>query len=111
MDFFDREQIERLPAATIIKWIFLGAAIVCLPYQSLMGLLALFGYHTVQWGGRPVTGLLGLLVAPLLGLLATVMLTVFLGAGCLLARWIFSRLEPIEADQPGAPQDDGERES
>ena len=40
MELPDREQIEQLPAVTILKWVGLGSLVVCLPYQLVMGLAA-----------------------------------------------------------------------
>jgi hypothetical protein len=98
MDIFDREQIERLSAAAIYKWVFLGAFVICIPYQLVMGLLALFGFQTVSWNGQPVTGFRGLLLGPSLGFLAVVILTACLGTACVAARWLFSQIGSLEAD-------------
>lgn len=107
MDLPDREQVERWPALAVFRWIFSAAAVLCVPYQLLMGLLAAFGYETVTWGGRPATGFFGLLVAPLLGLAAAALIAVSLGTSFVVARRVFSwGLTPIELpprlDRPDA---------
>jgi hypothetical protein len=104
MDIFDREQIERLSVTAIYKWVFLGAFVICIPYQLVMGLLALIGLQTVSWNGQPVTGFWGLLLGPSLGFLAVVILTGCLGTACVAARWLFSRIGSLEA---GVDDDQG----
>jgi hypothetical protein len=97
MDLPDREQVERLPAFAVFRWIFVVAAVLCVPYQLLMGLLAAFGYETVSWGGYPVTGFFGLLLAPLQGVFAAVLIALCLGTSFVVARRVFSLGQtPIE---------------
>jgi hypothetical protein len=110
MEFPDREQVERWPALAVFRWVFLAAAVLCVPYHAVMGLLAAFGYETVSWGGRPSTGFFGLLLAPFLGLFAAALIAFCLGSSFVVARRVFSLwLTPIELpralDRPdaGAP--------
>lgn len=107
MRFPDREQIEQLSTATIFKWIFLCAAGLCVPYYLLMGLLALFGWETVSWNGRPLTGFLGLIAGPFLGVFAAVILTVAIGGACIIAIRVFGALADAEGEEPEPPAEEG----
>lgn len=107
MQLPDREQIESLPAVTIVRWVGIGALVVCLPYQIAMGLAAAVGLHTVSWGGAPITGLSALWTAPLIGLAVAVLLTVCFSSAFLAARWIFSQMNedlPEEDETTASPE-------
>lgn len=98
VDIPDREQIERLSVLAIYKWIFIAAVVLCIPYQLLMGLLGLIGYHTVHWNQQPVTGCGAVFLAPLLGLIAAVLITACIGTAFLAMRYVFSRWQPDEEE-------------
>ncbi len=106
MQLPDREQLERLSTAEIFRWIFLGAVVLCVPYYLLMGLLALFGWQTVNWNGQPLTGVLGLVAGPCIGLLLALILTASIGTACLVALRVFGVLAGPDDDEPESTTED-----
>jgi hypothetical protein len=103
-DFFDRDRIEGLPAAVIFKWTFIVALVISAPVFLFKGLAALIGYHTVSWNGNFLTGLVGLFVGLMLGILVTAILTGCFATAILAARWTFSKLDlPDDDDEANHP--------
>jgi hypothetical protein len=58
----------RVSNLTLLGILTKGIVSLCVVFSTGCGVLALFGAETVQINGEPVTGILGLLVSPLVGL-------------------------------------------
>ena len=59
---------SRVSKLTILGILTKGIVSVCVALSTCGGIFALFGAETVRINGAPVTGILGLLVSPLVGL-------------------------------------------
>lgn len=88
--------VQRLSAGSIYKMIGLGTLFFMLPFGALMGLLALFGAATVPWNQTSLTGLTGLLMGPVIGLLGSLFFTVFLGTVCNIGLWLYSKTSVLK---------------
>ncbi len=92
---FTKISTTRISTGTIYKLWFIGLSASMLPFGTLFGILAMFGYNTVTWNGQPVHGLAGLIGGPLIGALVAVLFTAFLGSAAALGLWLFSKFMPI----------------
>lgn len=92
---FTSVTVERLYVGSVYKLIGIGLTCSLVPLSLLLGVLALFGASTVSWNGRPVMGMWGLALSPVIGVLLTLMLTFILGTACVAGLWIYSRFRPL----------------
>jgi hypothetical protein len=88
-------KIERLRAGSVFRIVAAGSFSFLVPFALLMGVFALFGFHTVTWNKEPVTGLRGLLLSPLIGVFVAALFTVFYGIVLVAGLWIYSRFRPL----------------
>ena len=88
-------QIARLSVGSIYKLFGVGFLSFMVPFSTLMGVLALFGFNTVRWNGQPLTGALGLLLSPFIGLFIAGVFTLFVGTLIALGLWLFSWVRPM----------------
>ena len=90
--------IRRFTVVTLFKIVALGCSIFFMGFSLLMGVLALLGAHTVHWNRQPVTGVSGLILSPLLGIVLTVSFTLFGWVGFALSFWIYSKFGRLQVD-------------
>ena len=88
-------QIARLSVGSIYKLFGVGFLSFMVPFSTLMGVLALFGFNTVRWNGQPLTGVWGLLLSPFIGLFIAGVFTLFVGTLIALGLWLFSWVRPM----------------
>lgn len=100
-DLFDRDQIESLPAAVIIKWVFVATSVISIPWFLLKGLAALIGFHTISWNGQYLTGFTGLTVGTIQGLLVAAFLAACISTALLVARWLLPKLDVPDDEDTG----------
>lgn len=92
---FKEIEVQRVAMGTLFKLAGLGLLLTLVPFGLLMGCFALFGASTVHWNQQSVTGVSGLLLSPLIGLLLAALFTMFLGSCMSLGLWIYSRFRPL----------------
>lgn len=87
--------VERLYAGSVFKLIGIGLTCSLVPLSVVGGLLALVGAWTVTWNARPIGGMWGFALAPVCGVLLTLVLTLVIGTACAAGLWIYSRFRPV----------------
>lgn len=92
---FTRISLTRLYVGSVYKLVFIGLVFSLLPLCVVFGVLAGFGFNTVQWNGRQVYGVMGFVLGPVVGILMTGFLTVALGTACVFGLWLFSKFRPL----------------
>lgn len=93
-------EIKRVPFTSAFKLAAIGFCFSLIPFATLMGCFALFGFHTVKWNGEPVVGLHGLLASPFIGLFLALFFSAFLGTMMAVGLWIYSFFEPLRIRLP-----------
>ena len=88
-------RIERLSVGSIFKLIAIGMGCSFVPLCVFFGILAAFGAQTVTWNGQHLTGVSGLLVSPLIGLMVSGIGAVLLGSACAFGLWVYSLVRPM----------------
>lgn len=92
---FTSVTVERLYAGTVFKLIGIGLTCSIVPLSVLAGLFALVGGGAVTLNARPIGGMWGFALAPLCGVVVTLLLTFFVGMACVAGLWIYSRFRPV----------------
>ncbi|ARV19918.1 hypothetical protein AEP_02993 [Curvibacter sp. AEP1-3] len=92
---FTELTIQRLSAGTVFKLAAIGMACTFLPLCVFFGVLAAFGAPTITWNGQQLTGVSGLAMSPVIGLMITSLGTLFLGSACAFGLWIYSLVRPV----------------
>lgn len=87
--------IQRLSVGSLFKLVALGLGLTLIPFSLLMGCLALFGASTVGWNQQPLTGVTGLLAAPLMGIFLTAIFTLLIGTSMAIGLWLHARFRPL----------------
>jgi len=87
--------IKRLRIGTVYKLVCVGLLTGLVPLCLFFGILAFFGFDTVEWNGESLTGLKGLLAGPIMGLFLALMFTAFFGSVIALGLWLYSFFKPI----------------
>jgi len=90
--------IKRFTAGTLFKIVGIGCSISLLSFAVLMGVLALFGAHTVHWNRESITGISGLVASPFIGLFLAALFTIFGWVGFALSFWLFSLFGRLRVD-------------
>lgn len=92
---FTEIRIQRLGAGSVFKLAAVGLACSLLPLSVFFGVLAAFGAQTITWNGQHLTGLSGLAMSPVVGLMLTGIGTLFLGSACAFGLWLYSLVRPM----------------
>lgn len=87
--------IRRLGTGSVFRLVAIGCFCSLVPFATLMGVFALFGFHTVTWNHEPLTGIGGLLASPFIGLVIAAGFTLFFGLCLSLGLWLYSRFRPL----------------
>ena len=87
--------IRRLSTGSVFRLAAIGFSCSLIPFALLMGVFALFGFHTVTWNHQPLTGVKGLLGSPFIGLFLAALFTAFIGVCLSLGLWIYSKFRPL----------------
>ena len=99
---FTEIKIQRLSAGTVYKLAAVGLACSLIPLCIFFGVLAAFGAQTITWNGQHLTGLSGLAMSPVVGLMITGIGTLFLGSACAIGLWLYSFVRPMSILVKGA---------
>ena len=89
-------RVTRLTAGTVFRLVGVGLVCSMVPFSLLMGVFALFGAETVEWDGKPITGINGLLLSPAIGLFISAIFTLIMGTAIAIGLWIYSFFSPLE---------------
>lgn len=92
---FTEIKVQRLSAGTVFKLAAIGLACSFLPICVFFGVLAAFGAQTITWNGQHLTGLSGLAMSPVIGLMITGIGTLLLGSACAFGLWLYSLVRPM----------------
>jgi hypothetical protein len=92
---FTEITIQRLSAGTVYKLAAIGLACSLLPLFTFFGVLAALGAQTITWNGQHLTGLSGLAMSPVLGLMMTGVGTLLMGSACAFGLWLYSFVRPM----------------
>lgn len=88
--------VRQLSTGSIYKLIAWGTVCSLVPLMTLMGLLSTFGWGSVKMNGHALTGLSGLLLSPVVGLMMAMLLTALLGSLVALGLWLYSLMRPLQ---------------
>lgn len=110
---YKKIDISRLSAGSVYKLLAIGSLCSIVPFCTLMGLFALFGYDTLSWNDQPVTGISGLLAGPFIGAFIGGCFVALWGSACVLGLWIYSKffsytiaVQEVQADSRGIVRSD-----
>lgn len=92
---FETLQIKRFSFGTVYKILFVAAIFSMVPLSVLMGLFAFFGAETIVWNGQHLTGLMGLIASPFVGIMLALIFTGFLGTLFACGLWLYSKVRPL----------------
>ncbi|MEY2427809.1 MAG: hypothetical protein QOJ40_694 [Verrucomicrobiota bacterium] len=98
--------IRRFAALSMLKIVAVGCIISLCGFSLMMGFLALFGAHTVQWNHQSLTGMAGLMNSVFIAAFLSFGFTLFGWIGFVISFWLFSKfsslsLEYIADEKPG----------
>lgn len=91
-------KIKRLKPGSLFKLIFIGYAIILIPFSILCGISSLFGMGTVTWNNQPITGIPGLIASPFIGIFLTILFSILGWIGLCIGLWIYSKFKNIELE-------------
>ena len=92
---FETTTITRFSFGTVYKILAIASSFSLVPLSVLMGLFAFFGAETIVWNGQHLTGLMGLIASPFVGLILSLIFTGFLGTLFACGLWLHSKLRPL----------------
>jgi hypothetical protein len=92
---FTRLTLTRFDFYSLCKLLFTGFVCFFVPFGLIVGVLAVFGLNTVTWNQQSVHGLAGLAAGLGMGIVFTLMLTVFAGIPCAIGLWLYSKFKPL----------------
>lgn len=72
-----------------------GAFCSLVPIFVLMGILAAFGMDSLSWNNEPVNGLKAFLLSPVMGALASAIVTALAGSAFAFGLWLYSKFRPL----------------
>jgi phosphate/sulfate permease len=95
---FETLEIKRFSFGTVYKILAIASGFSMVPASILMGLFAFFGAETIVWNGRHLTGLMGLIASPFVGIMLAAIFTGFLGTLFACGLWLYSKLRPLSIE-------------
>ena len=93
---FESITFRRLSAGSVYKLLAIGWICSLLPFSVLMGVLSLFGAETINWNGRQLTGVAGLIASPFVGLFVIALFVALFGSMCAFGLWVYSKVRPLQ---------------
>lgn len=84
-----------LSVGSLFKILFIGLLIPIFLISVIYGVFALFGFDTVTFDGKHVYGIVGLLVALVIGIVLPSIMSAVLWLLILLGVWVYTRFRPI----------------
>lgn len=88
--------IQRLSTGTVYKLWLIALASFFIPFSTLMGVLSLFGFGSVNWNGQALRGVQGLIASPFIGVFLTLLFTAVFGSSSALGLWLYSKFRRLE---------------
>jgi|GEM_PF-420436 hypothetical protein len=88
--------IRRFTVASLFKIVAIGCIISLFGFSLLVGILSLFGAHTVHWNRESVTGMAGLTMSVFLGGILALAFTIIGWIGFAISFWLFSRFSSLK---------------
>jgi len=95
---FETLEIRRFSFGTIYKILAIASSFSLVPVAVLMGLFAFFGAPTIVWNGQHLTGLMGLIASPFVGIMLALIFTGFLGTLFACGLWLYSKFSSLEIE-------------
>ena len=95
---FETLEIRRFSFGTIYKILAIASSFSLVPVAVLMGLFAFFGAPTIVWNGQHLTGLMGLIASPFVGIMLALIFTGFLGTLFACGLWLYSKFGSLEIE-------------
>jgi hypothetical protein len=95
---FETTTIRRFSFGTVYKILAIASGFSMVPLSMIMGLFAFFGAETIVWNGQHLTGLMGLIASPFVGLMLALIFTGFLGTLFACGLWLYSKFSTLEID-------------
>jgi len=89
---------RKLTKSSLFKVLFIGFAIPFFPFALLCGIASLFRASTVAINNRPVTGVMGLLVAIIMSPVFCLIFTSSMWLWYALSLWVYSWFRKIELE-------------
>ena len=90
--------IKRLKPKSIFKLVFIGNAVVLIPFAVLCGFMGLFGMGTITWNDKPMTGIPGLIASPFIGAFMVVISSILGWIVLCLGLWFYSKYKNIDLE-------------
>jgi hypothetical protein len=88
--------VRRLSTGSVFRIVAAGSFFSLVPLVLFFGILALFGLNTIKWNNKPIYGLSGLLVSPLIGIIMAAFFTAFGGVALAFGLWLYSKFRPLK---------------
>lgn len=95
---FETIEIKRFSFGTVYKILAIASGFSMVPISVLMGLFAFFGAETIVWNGQHLTGLMGLIASPFVGIMLALIFTGFLGTLFACGLWLYSKVRPLHIE-------------
>ncbi len=95
---FESTTIRRFSFGTVYKILAIASCFSMVPLSIIMGLFAFFGAETIVWNGQHLTGLMGLIASPFVGLMLALIFTGFLGTLFACGLWFYSKFSTLELE-------------
>lgn len=87
--------VARLSTATVYRLFFFGLIFGCVPIFFVLGVLGYFDLSTMNWNGRPLTGIKAIIAGPFMGLFFALLGTAFFGSAAALGLWLRSKFASL----------------
>ncbi|MER0126307.1 hypothetical protein [Franconibacter daqui] len=88
--------VKQIKPGSIYRILLTGLGTSLMLLCFLFGLLACFGYDTLNWNNKPIHGLLALPASLAMGLFFSVILTALIGTLTCAGLWIYSRFRRLD---------------
>ena len=95
---FEIIEIRRFSFASVYKILAIASGCSMVPLAVMMGLFAFFGAPTIVWNGQHLTGLMGLIASPFVGIMLALIFTGFLGTLFACGLWLYSKFGSMEIE-------------
>ena len=95
---FETTKIRRFSFGTVYKILAIASGCSMVPLSLIMGLFAFFGAETIVWNGQHLTGLMGLIASPFVGIMLALIFTGFLGTLFACGLWLYSKFSTLEIE-------------
>lgn len=88
--------VKQIKPGSIYRILLIGLGTSLMLLCFIFGLLACFGYDTLNWNNKPIHGLLALPASLVMGFFFSVMMTAIIGTLTYAGLWLYSRFRRLE---------------